>query len=129
MCGKPCEHGGDINTDTGICSICGAVVSVAIYTSADGNLSSYLDADELHSLLNEYNGSGTIKLFKDYSKPSAQYDLYGELTIDVNGRQFNIRSITPCKNGKLTIKFFIKIMILAAFVILQCLPGNIKKIA
>lgn len=103
-CGKPCEHGGDINTDTGICSICGAVVSVAIYTSADGNLSSYLDADELHSLLNEYNGSGTIKLFKDYSKPSAQYDLYGELTIDVNGCQFNIRSITPCKNGKLTIK-------------------------
>ena len=103
-CGKPCEHGGDINTDNGICSICGAVVSVAIYTSADGNLSSYLDADELHSLLNEYNGSGTIKLFKDYSKPSAQYDLYGELTIDLNGRQFNIRSITPCKNGKLTIK-------------------------
>ena len=103
-CGKPCEHGGDINTDTGICSICGAVVSVAIYISADGNLSSYLDADELHSLLNEYNGSGTIKLFKDYSKPSAQYDLYGELTIDVNGCQFNIRSITPCKNGKLTIK-------------------------
>ena len=79
-------------------------MSVAIYTSADGNLSSYLDADELHSLLNEYNGSGTIKLFKDYSKPSAQYDLYGELTIDLNGRQFNIRSITPCKNGKLTIK-------------------------
>ena len=103
-CGKPCEHGGDINTDTGICSICGAVVSVAIYISADGNLSSYLDTDELHSLLNEYNGSGTIKLFKDYSKPSARYDLYGELTIDVNGRQFNIRSITPCKNGKLTIK-------------------------
>lgn len=103
-CGKPCEHGGDINTDTGICSICGAVVSVAIYTSADGNLSSYLDADGLDSILNEYNGSGTIKLFKDYSKPSAQYDLYGELTIDLNGRQFNIRSITPCKNGKLTIK-------------------------
>lgn len=103
-CGKPCEHGGDINTDNGICSICGAVVSVALYTSADGNLSSYLDADGLDSILNEYNGSGTIKLFKDYSKPSAQYDLYGELTIDLNGRQFNIRSITPCKNGKLTIK-------------------------
>ena len=103
-CGKPCEHGGDINTDNGICSICGAVVSVALYTDGDGNLSSYLDADGLDSILNEYNGSGTIKLFKDYSKPSAQYDLYGELTIDVNGRQFNIRSITPCKNGKLTIK-------------------------
>lgn len=102
-CGKPCEHGGDINTDTGICSICGAVVSVALYTDGDGNLQ-YVDTDELHSLLNEYNGSGTIKLFKDYSKPSAQYDLYGELTIDLNGRQFNIRSITPCKNGKLTIK-------------------------
>ncbi|HCS32347.1 MAG TPA: hypothetical protein DIW32_07025 [Eubacterium sp.] len=102
-CGKPCEHGGDINTDTGICSICGAVVSVAIYTDANG-ISKYVDTDELDSLLNEYNGSGTIKLFKDYSKPSAQYDLYGELTIDVNGRQFNIRSITPCKNGKLTIK-------------------------
>ena len=103
-CGKPCEHSGDINTDTGICSICGAIVSVALYTSADGNLSSYLDADELHSLLNEYNGSGTIKLFKDYDNSKAQYDLYGELTIELNGRQFNIRSITPCKNGKLTIK-------------------------
>lgn len=102
-CGKPCEHGGDINTDTGICSVCGAVVSVALYTDGDGNLQ-YVDTDELDSILNEYNGSGTIKLFKDYSKPSAQYDLYGELTIDLNGRQFNIRSITPCKNGKLTIK-------------------------
>ena len=102
-CGKPCEHGGDINTDTGICSICGAVVSVALYTDKNGSLK-YVDTDELHSLLNEYNGSGTIKLFKDYSKPSAQYDLYGELTIDLNGCQFKIRSITPCKNGKLTIK-------------------------
>ena len=102
-CGKPCEHGGDINTDNGICSICGAVVSVALYTDGDGSLK-YVDTDELDSLLNEYNGSGTIKLFKDYSKPSAQYDLYGELTIDLNGRQFKIRSITPCKNGKLTIK-------------------------
>lgn len=102
-CGKPCEHGGDINTDTGICSICGAVVSVAIYTDANG-ISKYVDADELHSLLNEYNGSGTIKLFKDYDNSRAQYDLYGELTIDLNGRRLNIRSITPCKNGKLTIK-------------------------
>lgn len=102
-CGKPCEHGGDINTDTGICSVCGAVVSVALYTDGDGSLK-YVDTDELDSLLNEYNGSGTIKLFEDYSKPSAQYDLYGELTIDLNGRRLNIRSITPCKNGKLTIK-------------------------
>lgn len=102
-CGKPCEHGGDISTDTGICSICGAVVSVALYTDKNGSLK-YVDTDELDSLLNEYNGSGTIKLFKDYSKPSAQYDLYGELTIDLNGRRLNIRSITPCKNGKLTIK-------------------------
>ena len=102
-CGKPCEHGGDINTDTGICSICGAVVSVALYTDGDGNLQ-YVDTDELHSLLNEYNGSGTIKLFKDYDNSKAQYDLYGELTIDLNGRQFKIRSITPCKSGKLTIK-------------------------
>ena len=102
-CGKPCEHSGDINTDNGICSICGAVVSVAIYTDANG-ISKYVDADELHSLLNEYNGSSTVKLFKDYNNSKAQYDLYGELTIDLNGRQFNIRSITPCKNGKLTIK-------------------------
>lgn len=102
-CGKPCEHGGDINTDNGICSVCGAVVSVAIYTDANG-ISKYVDTDELDSILNEYNGSGTIKLFKDYSKPSAQYDLYGELTIDLNGRRLNVRSITPCKNGKLTIK-------------------------
>ena len=102
-CGKPCEHGGDINTDTGICSVCGAVVSVALYTDGDGNLQ-YVDTDELHSLLNEYNGSGTIKLFKDYDNSKAQYDLYGELTIDLNGRRLNIRSITPCKNGKLTIK-------------------------
>ena len=102
-CGKPCEHGGDINTDTGICSICGAVVSVALYTDANG-ISKYVDTDELDSLLNEYNGSGTIKLFKDYDNSKAQYDLYGELTIDLNGRRLNIRSITPCKNGKLTIK-------------------------
>lgn len=102
-CGKPCEHGGDINTDTGICSVCGVVVSVALYTDKNGSLK-YVDTDELDSILNEYNGSGTIKLFKNYDKSSAQYDLYGELTIDLNGRQFNIRSITPCKNGKLTIK-------------------------
>lgn len=102
-CGKPCEHGGDINTDTGICSICGAVVSVALYTDKNGSLK-YVDTDELDSLLNEYNGSGTIKLFKDYDNSKAQYDLYGELTIDLNGRQFKIRSITPCKSGKLTIK-------------------------
>lgn len=102
-CGKPCEHGGDINTDTGICSICGAVVSVAIYTDANG-ISKYVDTDELHSLLNESGKSGTIKLFKDYDNSKAQYDLYGELTIDLNGRRLNIRSITPCKNGKLTIK-------------------------
>lgn len=102
-CGKPCEHGGDINTDTGICSICGAVVSVALYTDKNGSLK-YVDTDELDSLLNEYNGSGTIKLFKDYDNSKAQYDLYGELTIDLNGRRLNIRSITPCKNGKLTIK-------------------------
>ena len=102
-CGKPCEHGGDINTDNGICSICGAVVSVALYTDKNGSLK-YVDTDELDSLLNEYNGSGTIKLFKDYDNSKAQYDLYGELTIDLNGRRLNIRSITPCKNGKLTIK-------------------------
>ena len=102
-CGKPCEHGGDINTDNGICSVCGAVVSVALYTDGDGNLQ-YVDTDELHSLLNEYNGSGTVKLFKDYDNSKAQYDLYGELTIGLNGHEFNIRSITPCKNGKLTIK-------------------------
>lgn len=102
-CGKPCEHGGDINTDTGICSVCGAVVSVALYTDKNGSLK-YVDTDELDSLLNEYNGSGTIKLFKDYDNSKAQYDLYGELTIDLNGRRLNIRSITPCKNGKLTIK-------------------------
>lgn len=102
-CGKPCEHGGDINTDTGICSISGAVVSVALYTDKNGSLK-YVDTDELDSLLNEYNGSGTIKLFKDYDNSKAQYDLYGELTIDLNGRRLNIRSITPCKNGKLTIK-------------------------
>ena len=53
-CGKPCEHGGDINTDTGICSICGAVVSVALYTDKNGSLK-YVDTDELDSLLNEYN--------------------------------------------------------------------------
>lgn len=102
-CGKPCEHSGDINTDNGICSVCGAVVSVALYTDKNGSLK-YVDTDELHSLLNEYNGSGTIKLFKDYDNSKAQYDLYGELTIDLNGRQFKIRSITPCKSGKLTIK-------------------------
>ena len=102
-CGKPCKHDVNISMDDGVCATCGMVVSVAIYTDANG-ISKYVDADELHSLLNEYNGSGTVKLFKDYDNPNAQYDLYGELTIDVNGHELNIRSITPCKNGKLTIK-------------------------
>lgn len=102
-CGKPCKHDVNISMDDGVCATCGMVVSVAIYTDANG-ISKYVDADELHSLLNEYNGSGTIKLFKDYDNPNAKYDLYGELTIDVNGHELNIRSITPCKNGKLTIK-------------------------
>lgn len=66
-CGKPCEHGGDINTDTGICSVCSAVVSVALYTDKNGSLK-YVDTDELHSLLNESGKSGTVKLFKDYYK-------------------------------------------------------------
>lgn len=101
-CGALCDHS-DINAEDGVCRICGEIASVAIYTDANG-ISKYVDADELHSLLNEYNGSGTIKLFKDYDNSKAQYDLYGELTIELNGRQFNIRSITPCKNGKLTIK-------------------------
>lgn len=102
-CGKPCEHGGDINTDTGICSICGAVVSVALYTDKNGSLK-YVDTDELHSLLNEYNGSGTIKLFKDYDNSKAQYDLYGELTIDLNGHDFTVRGVTPWSGGKVTFK-------------------------
>ena len=101
-CGKPCEHSGDINTDTGICSICGAVVSVAIYTDANG-ISKYVDADELHSLLNEYNGSGTIKLFKDYYKLE-QHDIDGVITIDLNGHDFTVRGVTPWSGGKVTFK-------------------------
>lgn len=101
-CGKPCEHGGDINTDTGICSICGAVVSVAIYTDANG-ISKYVDADELHSLLNEYNGSGTVKLFKDYYKLE-QHDIDGVITIDLNGHDFTVRGVTPWSGGKVTFK-------------------------
>ena len=101
-CGKPCEHGGDINTDTGICSICGAVVSVAIYTDANG-ISKYVDTDELHSLLNEYGKSGTVKLFKDYYKIE-QHDIDGVITIDLNGHDFTVRGVTPWSGGKVTFK-------------------------
>lgn len=101
-CGKPCEHGGDINTDTGICSICGAVVSVAIYTDANG-ISKYVDTDELHSLLNEYGKSGTVKLFKDYYKLE-QHDIDGVITIDLNGHDFTVRGVTPWSGGKVTFK-------------------------
>ena len=101
-CGKPCEHSGDINTDTGICSICGAVVSVAIYTDANG-ISKYVDADELHSLLNEYGRSGTVKLFKDYYKLE-QHDIDGVITIDLNGHDFTVRGVTPWSGGKVTFK-------------------------
>lgn len=101
-CGKPCEHGGDINTDNGICSICGAVVSVAIYTDANG-ISKYVDADELHSLLNEYGRSGTVKLFKDYYKLE-QHDIDGVITIDLNGHDFTVRGVTPWSGGKVTFK-------------------------
>ena len=101
-CGKPCEHGGDINTDNGICSICGAVVSVAIYTDANG-ISKYVDTDELHSLLNEYGKSGTVKLFKDYYKIE-QHDIDGVITIDLNGHDFTVRGVTPWSGGKVTFK-------------------------
>ena len=101
-CGKPCEHGGDINTDTGICSICGAVVSVAIYTDANG-ISKYVDTDELHSLLNEYGKSGTVKLFKDYYKIE-QHDIDGVITIDLNGHDFTVKGVTPWSGGKVTFK-------------------------
>ena len=101
-CGKPCEHSGDINTDTGICSICGAIVSVAIYTDANG-ISKYVDADELHSLLNEYGRSGTVKLFKDYYKLE-QHDIDGVITIDLNGHDFTVRGVTPWSGGKVTFK-------------------------
>ena len=101
-CGKPCEHGGDINTDTGICSICGAVVSVALYTDANG-ISKYVDTDELHSLLNEYGKSGTVKLFKDYHKLE-QHDIDGVITIDLNGHDFTVRGVTPWSGGKVTFK-------------------------
>ena len=101
-CGKPCEHGGDINTDTGICSICGAVVSVALYTDANG-ISKYVDTDELHSLLNEYGKSGTVKLFKDYYKIE-QHDIDGVITIDLNGHDFTVRGVTPWSGGKVTFK-------------------------
>ena len=101
-CGKPCEHGGDINTDTGICSICGAVVSVALYTDANG-ISKYVDTDELHSLLNEYGKSGTVKLFKDYYKLE-QHDIDGVITFDLNGHNFTVRGVTPWSGGKVTFK-------------------------
>ena len=101
-CGKPCEHGGDINTDNGICSICGAVVSVAIYTDANG-ISKYVDTDELHSLLNESGKSGTVKLFKDYYKLE-QHDIDGVITIDLNGHDFTVRGVTPWSGGKVTFK-------------------------
>ena len=101
-CGKPCEHGGDINTDTGICSICGAVVSVALYTDTNG-ISKYVDTDELHSLLNEYGKSGTVKLFKDYYKLE-QHDIDGVITIDLNGHDFTVRGVTPWSGGKVTFK-------------------------
>lgn len=101
-CGKPCEHSGDINTDNGICSICGAVVSVAIYTDANG-ISKYVDTDELHSLLNEYGKSGTVKLFKDYYKLE-QHDIDGVITIDLNGHDFTVRGVTPWSGGKVTFK-------------------------
>ena len=101
-CGKPCEHGGDINTDNGICSVCGAVVSVALYTDTNG-ISKYVDTDELHSLLNEYGKSGTVKLFKDYYKLE-QHDIDGVITIDLNGHNFTVRGVTPWSGGKVTFK-------------------------
>ena len=101
-CGKPCEHGGDINTDNGICSVCGAVVSVALYTDTNG-ISKYVDTDELHSLLNEYGKSGTVKLFKDYYKIE-QHDIDGVITIDLNGHDFTVRGVTPWSGGKVTFK-------------------------
>ena len=83
-CGKPCEHGGDINTDNGICSVCGAVVSVALYTDANGNLHFIKTTDELRNKLGDPNVNGTIKLFGDCSFDS-EVGFSGKFTFDFNG--------------------------------------------
>ena len=100
-CGALCDHS-DINAEDGVCRICGAVASVALYTDGDGNLK-YVDTDELHSLLNEYGRSGTVKLFKDYYKIE-QHDIDGVITIDLNGHNFTVRGVTPWAGGKVTFK-------------------------
>ena len=101
-CGKPCEHDVNISMDDGVCATCGMVVSVAIYTDANG-ISKYVDTDELHSLLNEYGKSGTVKLFKDYYKIE-RHDIDGVITIDLNGHNFTVRGVTPWSGGKVTFK-------------------------
>ena len=83
-CGKPCEHGGDINTDNGICSVCGAVVSVALYKDASGSLHFIKTTDELRNKLGDPNVNGTIKLFGDCSFDS-EVGFSGKFTFDFNG--------------------------------------------
>ena len=100
-CGALCDHS-DINAEDGVCRICGEIASVAIYTDANG-ISKYVDTDELHSLLNEYGKSGTVKLFKDYYKLE-QHDIDGVITIDLNGHDFTVRGVTPWSGGKVTFK-------------------------
>lgn len=101
-CGKPCKHDVNISMDDGVCATCGMVVSVTIYTDANG-ISKYVDTDELHSLLNESGKSGTVKLFKDYYKLE-QHDIDGVITIDLNGHDFTVRGVTPWSGGKVTFK-------------------------
>ena len=100
-CGALCDHS-DINAEDGVCRICGEIASVAIYTDTNG-ISKYVDTDELHSLLNEYGKSGTVKLFKDYYKLE-QHDIDGVITIDLNGHDFTVRGVTPWSGGKVTFK-------------------------
>ncbi len=83
-CGKPCEHGGDINTDNGICSVCGAVVSIALYKDASGSLHFIKTTDELRNTLGDPNVNGTIKLFGDCSFDS-DVGFSGKFTFDFNG--------------------------------------------
>ena len=83
-CGKPCEHDGDINTDNGICSVCGAVVSVALYKDASGSLHFIKTTDELRNKLGDPNVNGTIKLFSDCSFDS-DIGFSGKFTFDFNG--------------------------------------------
>ena len=98
-CGKPCEHGGDINTDTGICSICGAKIYAKV-TTADGKVKYFDDITEGLRYADKAENKGCVFTLVTSGKINSEVTLSsGQFTIAAN----NYGTIDKNSGGRINI--------------------------